>query len=104
MLAKNYVHPKTLVRYGLLAWTWFSANSENCRGSQWAVRVGQRLPSGFGQSGAARELGLVQIVVKASAIRGGFPKHLADSSCFWLALSQRFGGLWKGAGHPNGGL
>jgi len=29
-----------------------------------------------------------------------------DSACFWLALSQRFGGLWtrKGAGHPNGGL
>jgi len=34
----------------------------------------------------------------------GFPKHLTDSSCFGLALSQCFGRLWKGAGHPNGGL
>ena len=33
--------------------------------------MGQRLPARFGQSGAARELGLVQIVVEASAIRGG---------------------------------
>jgi hypothetical protein len=31
-----------------------SANSEKCIGSQWAVRVGHRLPSRFGQSGAAR--------------------------------------------------
>ena len=44
------------------------ANSDKGRVSQWAVRVGQRLPSRFGQSGAARELGLVQIVVEASAI------------------------------------
>jgi len=50
-----------------------SANSEKDRGSEWAVRVGQRLPSRFGQSGAARELGLVQIVAETSAIRGGFP-------------------------------
>jgi len=49
-----------------------SPNSEKGRGSDWAVRVGQRLPWRFGQSGAARELGLVQIVVEASAIRGGF--------------------------------
>ena len=37
---------------------------------QWAVRVCQGLPSRFGRNGAARELGLVQIVVDASAIRG----------------------------------
>ena len=49
-----------------------SANSEKGRGSEWAVRVGQRLPSRFGQSGAARELGLVQIVLEASEIEGGF--------------------------------
>jgi len=30
-------HPKTLVRYGLLAWTRVSANSEKGRGSEWAV-------------------------------------------------------------------
>ena len=40
---------------------------------QWAVRVGQRLQSRFGQSGAARELNLVQIVVEVSAIRGDLP-------------------------------
>jgi len=47
-----------------------SANSEKGRGFEWAVRVGQRLQSRCGQSGAARELNLVQIVVEVSAIRG----------------------------------
>jgi len=42
-------------------------------GSEWAVRVGQRLQSRFGQSGAVRELNLVQIVEEVSAIRGGLP-------------------------------
>jgi len=51
--------------------TWVSANSENDRDSEWAVRVGQRLQSSFGQSGAAREMNLVQIVVEVSVIRGG---------------------------------
>ena len=50
-----------------------SANSEKGRGSEWAVRVGQRLQSRFWQSGSVRELNLVQIVVEVSAIRGGFP-------------------------------
>ena len=49
-----------------------SANSEEFIGSQWAVRVGQRLQSRFRKSGAARKLGLVQIIVEASAIRRGF--------------------------------
>ena len=40
---------------------------------QWDVRVGQRLQSSFGQSGAVRELNLVQIVDEVSAIRGGLP-------------------------------
>ena len=48
-----------------------SANSEKVRGSEWAVRVGQRLQSRFVQSGAAQEMNLVQIVVEAPAIRGG---------------------------------
>ena len=54
-----------------------SANSEKGRGSEWAseaVRVGQRLPSRFGQSGAARELNLVQIVLEAPEIRGVLPR------------------------------
>jgi len=50
-----------------------SANSEKGRGSEWAVRVGQRLHSRFGQSGAVRELNLVQIVEEVLAIRGGLP-------------------------------
>ena len=35
---------------------------------------------------------------------GGFSKHLVALACFWLALSQRFGGLWGGVVHSNGGL
>ena len=50
-----------------------SANTEKDRGSEWAVRVGQRLQSRFGKSGAARKSGLVQIVVEVSEIRGGLP-------------------------------
>ena len=38
---------------------------------QWAVRVGQRLHSRFGQSGEAPELVLVQIAKEAREIRGG---------------------------------
>jgi len=64
------VHPKTLFEIWLNAWTRVSVNSENCMGFQWAVRVGQRLQSRFGQSGAARELNLVQIVVNCVGIRG----------------------------------
>jgi len=68
----RHLHPKTLIEMWITCLDPVSANSEKGRGSEWAVRVGQRLPSRFGQSGAARELGLVQIVVEASAIRGGF--------------------------------
>jgi hypothetical protein len=46
-------------------------------GFQWAVRVGHRLQSRFGQSGAVRKLNLVQIVVEVSAIRGGLPSTCA---------------------------
>jgi len=66
-------HPKTLIEMWLTCLDRVSATSEKGRGSEWAVRVGQRFPSRFGQSGAARELGLVQIVVEASAFRGCFP-------------------------------
>ena len=66
-------HPKTLIEMWIFCLDLVSANSEKGRGSEWVVRVGQRLPFRFGQSGAARELGLVQIVVEASAIRGCFP-------------------------------
>ena len=69
-----------------------SANSEKDRGSEWA---GQRLPSRsrFGQSGAARELNLVQIVVEAPAIRGGLPSTEATQPVFGWCCSQLFGGL-----------
>jgi len=69
----THIHPKTLIAMWIICLDPVSANSEKGRGSEWAVRVGQRLPSRFGQSGAARELNLVQIVVEAPAIRGGLP-------------------------------
>ena len=50
-----------------------SANAEKGRGSEWTVRVRQRLQSRFGKSGAAQKSGLVQIVVEVSEIRGGLP-------------------------------
>jgi len=93
------LHPtKTLVRYGLLAWTSVSANSEKCRGSQWAVMVGQRLSSRFGQSGTAQELGLVlvQIVVEASAIRGGFPNTSQTEPVFGWRCQSVLGDYGKG--------
>jgi len=70
-----------------------SANSEKGRDSEWVVRVGQRLPSRFGQSGAAQEMNLVQIVVEASAIRGGLPNTRSTHPVFGWYFSQRFGGL-----------
>ena len=40
------------------------------------------------------KVGLVQIIVEASSIRGGFRNtYIAVSTCFWLALSLRFAGL-----------
>jgi len=71
--SKNDIHPKTLIEMWITCLDPVSANSEKSKGSEWAVRVGQRLPSRFWQSGAARELNLVQIVVEAPAIRGGLP-------------------------------
>ena len=67
------LHPKTLIEMWIICLDPVSANSEKGRGSEWAVRMGQRLPSRFVQSGAARELSLVHIVVEAPAIRGGLP-------------------------------
>ena len=65
-----------------------SANSEKCIGSQWDVRVGQKLPSRFKRSGVARELGLVQIVVEASATRGGLPNTwLSEPVLGWRCRS-----------------
>jgi len=68
----KHIHPKTLIEMWITCLDPVLANSEKCIGSQWAVRVGQRLRSRFGKSGTARKLGLVQIIVEASLIRGGF--------------------------------
>ena len=68
----NY-HPKTLFEMWITCLNRVSANSEKGRGSEWAVRVGQRLQSRFGKSRAARKSGLVQNVVEVSTIRGGLP-------------------------------
>ena len=70
---RSSLHPKTLIEMWITCLDPVSANSEKGRGSEWAVNVGQRLPSRFGQSRAARELNLVQIVVEALEIRGGLP-------------------------------
>ena len=72
-LAIDKIHPKTLIEMRIICLDPVSVNSEKGRGSEWAVRVGQRLPSRFMQSGVAREMNLVQIVVEAPAIRGGLP-------------------------------
>jgi len=72
MRAYVHVHPKTIIETWITCLDPVSANSEKRIGSQWAVRVGQRLQSRFGISGSARKLGLVQIIVEASSIRGGF--------------------------------
>jgi len=69
------IHPKTLFEMWITCLDRVSANSEKGRGSEWAVRVEQRLQSRFGQSGAVRELNLVQIVEDVSAIRGGLPSN-----------------------------
>ena len=71
--AFEHVHPKTLIEMCITCLDRVSANSEKGRDSEWAVRVEQRLPSRFGQSGAVRELNLVQIVVEVSATKGGLP-------------------------------
>ena len=78
------IHPKT-------PWTrfWLILKTLKGRGSEWAVRVGQRLPSRFVQSGAAREMNLVQIVVEAPAIRGGLPSTHPTQPVFGWFYSQR---------------
>ena len=48
----NHVHPKTLIEMWITYLDPVSDNSEKCIGSQWVVRVGQRLQSGFGKSRA----------------------------------------------------
>jgi len=59
LLVYIHVHPTTFIEIWIICLDPVSANSEKCIGSQCAVRVGQRLQSEFGKSGAARKLGLV---------------------------------------------
>jgi len=93
------------MRYdGLLAWTRVSANFEKGVSSEWAVRVGQRLQLRCGKSGAARELGLVQIVVEASKFREGFLNTQPHQSGFGWRCHSDFPGLWGGAVHSSGGM
>jgi len=78
-----------------------SANSEKGRGSEWALRVGKRLPSRLGQSGAARELKLVQIDVEALEIRGGLPSIQPSEPVFGWRCRNGLRGLWRGAAPPT---
>jgi len=50
-----HVHPKPLIEMWITCLDPVSANSEKNRGSELAVRVGQRLQSRFGQNGAVAE-------------------------------------------------
>jgi len=86
-------HPKTLIEMSIICLDPVSANSAKGRGSEWTVRMGQRLPSRFGQSGVAREMNLVQIVVEAPAIKGGLPSTSPTQPVFGWCCSHRFGGL-----------
>jgi len=81
------IHPKTLIEMWITCLDLVSANSEKGRGSEWAARVGQRLQSRFGQSGAAREMNMVQIVVEAPAIRGGC-QALSQRSLFLAGTAR----------------
>ena len=103
-LAKHFVenfHPKTLIEMWITCLDPVSANSEKDRDSGWAVRMGQRLPSRFGQSGAARELDLVQIVVEAPEIRGGLPSTQLSEPVFGWRCRNGLRGLWRGAAPPT---
>ena len=62
-----------------------------------SVRVGQRLPSRFGQRGAARELNLVQIVLEAPEMRGGLPSTQPSGPVFGWRCRNGLRGLWRGA-------
>ena len=46
---RNRLHPKTLMEMRIIRLDPVSANFEKGRGSEWAVSVGQRLPSRFVQ-------------------------------------------------------
>ena len=71
MAENSYWDGRTLIEMWITCLNRVSANSGKGRGSRWAVRVGQRLHSRFGQSGEAPELVLVQIAKEAREIRGG---------------------------------
>jgi len=84
-----HVHPKTLVRYGLLAWTRVSANSGKWFGSEWAVRVGQRLCRDSGKEPKS------WVWYKSSwkfQILGGVSKTLVDLSLFLAGAVAAFWG------------
>ena len=63
-------------------------------GFQWAVRVGQSLPTRFGLNGAARELVLVQIVVNCVGIRG-VPQTLTQWSLYMSGSAETFFGGYE---------
>jgi len=97
----SHVHPKTLFEIWIICLDRVSANSEKGRGSEWAVRVRQRLQSRFGQSGAVRELNLVQIVEELLAIRGGLPSTWPFEPVFGWRCCNVLRGLWRGAAPPT---
>ena len=66
-----------------------------------SVRVGRDCMSRFGKSGAARKLGLVQMIVEASAIRGGFRNTESCQPVSGWCYRSVLMGVWGGAVHPT---
>ena len=66
-----------------------------------SVRVGRDRKSRFGKSGAARKLGLVQMIVEASAIRGGFRNTESCQPVSGWCYGSVLMGVWGGAVHPT---
>jgi len=61
---------------------------------EWAVRVGQSLPTRFGLNGAARELVLVQIVLNFVGI-SGVPQTLTQWSLYMSGSAETFFGGYE---------
>jgi len=99
--ARCRTHPKTLIEMWIACLDPVSANSEKGRGSEWVVRVGQKLLSRFGQSGVARELNLVQIIAEAPEIWGGLTSTQPSEPVFGWRCRNGLRRLWRGVAPPT---
>ena len=91
LLRSHEIHPKTLFEMWITCLDWVSANSEEGRGSEWVVRVGQRLQSRLGRAEQFENWIWYKLSRKCRQLEG-VCQALSLWDCFWLALSQRFDG------------